>query len=57
MIIREVGYLAPLAGSADTANSSPARRPDTITGAVIPARGAGSMPAARGPELPISHSS
>jgi hypothetical protein len=57
MIIGEEGCRDPLAGSADTANSSPDRRPDTMTGAVIPARGAGSMPAARGPELPISHSS
>jgi hypothetical protein len=57
MIIGEEGCRDPLAGSADTANSSPDRRPDTMTGAVIPARGLGSMPAARGPELPISHSS
>ena len=35
MIIGEVGCLAPLAGSADTANSSPDRSPDTMTGAVI----------------------
>ena len=42
----------PLAGSTVTPTTSPAATPDTMTGAVIPRRGAGSMPAARGPARP-----
>jgi len=51
----ELGELAPPADSTVRATASPGASPDTTMGAVIPWRGAGSMPAARTRCSPISH--
>jgi len=53
----DVGRFEPLAGSTVRLILSPAARPDTTTGLVIPVREAASIPAALSPRGPISHSS